>query len=85
VLDSGHKAQMSVSVSPPWGSRAGVKVMITNFYDFSHFSAKTLSFFLKTYAMIQFLHNLALFRFKNANFFAENIFKIITSVPGKVG
>jgi hypothetical protein len=32
------------------------------------------------------LHNLALFRVKNANFFAEffgeNIFKIITSVPG---
>jgi hypothetical protein len=36
--------------------------------------------------MIQILHNLALFWVKNANFFAiffsENIFKIITSVPG---
>jgi hypothetical protein len=36
--------------------------------------------------MIKILHNLALFRVKNANFFAEffgeNIFKIITSVPG---
>jgi hypothetical protein len=36
--------------------------------------------------MIKFLHNLALFCVKNANFFAEffgeNILKIITSVPG---
>jgi hypothetical protein len=36
--------------------------------------------------MIKILHNLALFRVKNANFFAgffgENILKIITSVPG---
>jgi hypothetical protein len=36
--------------------------------------------------MIKIVHNLALFGVKNANFFAEifgeNIFKIITSVPG---
>jgi hypothetical protein len=36
--------------------------------------------------MIQILHNLALFGFKNANFFAEffgeNVLKIMTSVPG---
>jgi hypothetical protein len=36
--------------------------------------------------MIKILHNLALFWVKNANFFAEffgeNILKIITSVPG---
>jgi hypothetical protein len=39
--------------------------------------------------MIKILHNLALFWVKNANFFAEffgeNIFKIITSVPGGSG
>jgi hypothetical protein len=38
--------------------------------------------------MIKILHNLALFRAQNANFFAvffgENILKIITSVPGLV-
>jgi hypothetical protein len=37
--------------------------------------------------MINFFRNLALFRVKNAKFFAkffvENIFKIITSVPGE--
>jgi hypothetical protein len=42
--------------------------------------------FLKTNVMIQFLNNLAMFRVKNADFFAkffgENILKIITSVPG---
>jgi hypothetical protein len=38
-----------------------------------------------TYVMVKILHNLALFLVKNAKFFAdffgENIFKIITSVP----
>jgi hypothetical protein len=38
--------------------------------------------------MIKILHNLALFGVKNANFFAEffgeNILKIITSVPDEV-
>jgi hypothetical protein len=32
--------------------------------------------------MINFLHNLALFRVKNAILFGENIFKITTSDPG---
>jgi hypothetical protein len=38
--------------------------------------------------MIKILHNLALFRVKNANFFAEifgeNILKILTSVPDPI-
>jgi hypothetical protein len=42
--------------------------------------------FSKANVMIKFLHNLALFPVKNAKFvaefFGENIFKIITSVPG---
>jgi hypothetical protein len=46
-----------------------------------------LAFFSKTNVMINFFQNLALFRVKNANFFAEifgeNILKIITSVPGR--
>jgi hypothetical protein len=45
-----------------------------------------LAFFSKTNVMIKILHNLALFWVKNANvfaeFFGENILKIITSVPG---
>jgi hypothetical protein len=56
--------------------------MITIFGDFGQFSAKKLAFFSKTNVMIKNLHNLALFWVKNANFFCENIFKIITSVPG---
>jgi hypothetical protein len=64
---------------------SGVDVMITIFCDFCQFSAKKLSFFSKTNVVINILHNLALFRVKNANFFAEffgeNILKIITSVP----
>jgi hypothetical protein len=64
---------------------SGIDVMITIFCDFCLFSEKNLAFFSKTNFMIKFLHNLALFRVKNANFFAdflgENIFKIITSVP----
>jgi hypothetical protein len=63
----------------------GVEVMITIFCDFQQFSAKKLAFLSKNNVMIQILHNLALFRVKNANFFAEffdeNILKIITSVP----
>jgi hypothetical protein len=58
--------------------------MITIFCDFVNFWQK-MAFFSKTNIMIQFLHNLALFGVKNANFFAiffgENIFRIITSVP----
>jgi hypothetical protein len=38
--------------------------------------------------MINFMHNLALIRVRNANFlaefFGENIFKIITSVPDRL-
>jgi hypothetical protein len=64
---------------------AGTDVMITIFCDFCQFSAKKLAFFSKTNVMIKFLNNLALFWVKNANFFAEffseNIFKIMTSVP----
>jgi hypothetical protein len=49
---------------------------------------KKLALFSKTNVMIKFLHNLAVFCVKNANFFAEffskNILKIITSVPGGV-
>jgi hypothetical protein len=60
--------------------------MITIFCDFRQFLAKKLALFSKNNAMIKNLHNLALFRVKNANFFAEifgeNILKIITSVPG---
>jgi hypothetical protein len=45
-----------------------------------------LAFFLNTNVMIKSFQNLSLFWVKNANFFAkffgENIFKIITSVPG---
>jgi hypothetical protein len=63
--------------------------MITSFCDFCQFSAKKLEFFSKTNVMIKILHTLAMFRVKNDNFFAEffgeNIFKIITSVPGHTG
>jgi hypothetical protein len=55
--------------------------MITIFWEFRQFSAKKLAFFSNTNVMIKILHNLV----KNANFFAEffgeNILKIITSVP----
>jgi hypothetical protein len=49
----------------------GVDVMITIFCDFWQFSAKKLAFFSKTDVVIKIFHNLALFWFKNANFFAE--------------
>jgi hypothetical protein len=66
----------------PFGN-PGTDVMITIFCDFCQFLAKKLAFFSKTNVMIKFLHNLALFRVKNGNFFAEffgeNILKIITS------
>jgi hypothetical protein len=46
-----------------------------------------LAFFSKTNIMITYVKKLALFSVKNANFFAEffgeNISKIITSVPGR--
>jgi hypothetical protein len=60
--------------------------MITIFCDFSQFSAKKLAFFSKTNVITKLLYNLPLFKVKNAKFFAEffgeNILKIITSVPG---
>jgi hypothetical protein len=66
---------------------SGVDVMITIFCDFWQFSVKKMAFFSKTNVMIKILNNLALFWVKNANFFAEffgeNILRIITSVPGK--
>jgi hypothetical protein len=64
----------------------GIDVMITIFCDFRQFSAKKLAFFSKTNVMIKISHILDLFWVKNSNYFAkffgENIFKIITSVPG---
>jgi hypothetical protein len=49
---------------------------------------KKLAFFSKNNVMVIFLQNLAVVRAKNANifakFFGENLFKIITSVPGSV-
>jgi hypothetical protein len=60
-------------------TQSGVDVMITIFCDFRQFSAKKLAFFSKPNVMIKFLHYLALFWVKNANYFAkifgENIFK----------
>jgi hypothetical protein len=44
-----------------------------------------MALFSKTNVMIKFTHTLALFRVKNAKFLGENIFKIITSVPGHSG
>jgi hypothetical protein len=48
----------------------GVDVMITIFCDFLQFSAK-LAFFSKTNIRVNFFHNLALFRVKNANSFTD--------------
>jgi hypothetical protein len=50
---------------------AWVDVTITIFCDFRPFSAEKMAFFSKTYVIIKFLHNLALFWAQNANFFAE--------------
>jgi hypothetical protein len=70
----------------PKSTFPGIDVMITIFCDFWQFSAEKTAFFSKTNVMINFFQNLALFCVKNANFFAnffgENILKIITSVPG---
>jgi hypothetical protein len=69
-----------------WGYETRDRCFDHNFRDFWQFSAKKLAFLSKTNVMIKILHNLALFWVKNANFFAdffgENILKIITSVPG---
>jgi hypothetical protein len=50
---------------------SGVDVMIQIFCDFRQISAIKLAAFSKTNVMIKFLHNLALFRVEDANFFAE--------------
>jgi hypothetical protein len=54
---------------------------------FDNFRRKNWRFSQKPMLWSKFLHNLALFWVKNANFFAEffveNIYKIITSVPGQ--
>jgi hypothetical protein len=51
----------------------GVDVMSTIFCDFCQISAKRLAFFSKTNVRIKFLHNLAMFGVKNADFFGKNI------------
>jgi hypothetical protein len=55
---------------------------------FAYFRRKKLALFSKTNVMIKFLHYLDLFWVKNANsfaeFFGENILKIITSVPALI-
>jgi hypothetical protein len=59
--------------------------MITIFCDFRQFSAKKLAFFSKTNVMITiFAKTSSILNQKRhffANFFGENILKIITSVP----
>jgi hypothetical protein len=52
-------------------SLSRVDVMMTIFCDFSQFSAKQMAFFLITNVMINCFQNLALFRVKNAIFFAK--------------
>jgi hypothetical protein len=73
---------------------SGVDVMNNLWSQFSaifdNFRRKKLAFFSETNVLINFfLQNLALFWVKNANFFAdffgENIQKIMTSVPGSFG
>jgi hypothetical protein len=51
--------------------------MITIFSNFCQFSAKKLAFFLNTNVMIQILHNLALFRVKNAIFLLNVLAKYL--------
>jgi hypothetical protein len=69
---------------PNGRERPGADVMITIFCDFSQFSAKKLAFFLNTNVMINFFQNLVKNAKFFANFFGENILKIITTVPGAV-
>jgi hypothetical protein len=58
-----------------------------NFLRFSPIFGETIGVFIKNRWMIKFLQKLAVVKEKNANFFAkcfgENIFKILTSVPGR--
>jgi hypothetical protein len=50
-------------------AQSGTDVMITIFCDFWQFSAKKLAFFSKNNVMVKFLHNLALFWVKKANYY----------------
>jgi hypothetical protein len=63
-----------------------VDVFDHNFLRFSAIFGKKLAFFSKTDQIIKFLHILDLFLSQKrqffAKFFGENIFKIITLVPG---
>jgi hypothetical protein len=64
---------------------SGADVIISIFFEFRQFSAKN-GVFLKNQRHYHFLHNLALFCVKTpifSPFFGKNIFKIITSFPGK--
>jgi hypothetical protein len=66
--------------------KSGVNVMITIFCDFRKKIGEKIGIYLKK-CKYHFLHNLSLFWAKNAycfaDFFGENILKIITSVPGQ--
>jgi hypothetical protein len=69
--------------------RPGVDVIDHNFLRFLPIVGEKIAVFLKTNATINlFLQKIAVVCAKNANFFAkffaENIFKIITSVPGSI-
>jgi hypothetical protein len=59
--------------------------MITIFCDFSHFFGEKIGVFLKNQCNGQIFAKIAVVLAKNANifanFFSENILKIITSVP----
>jgi hypothetical protein len=79
-----------LKTQPPFVRIPSLESMLWSQFSaiFDNFLAKKLAFLSKTNVMIKFLHNLALFWVKNANFFAEffgeNILKIITSVPGGI-
>jgi hypothetical protein len=66
----------SQQTSHSHSNTCAVDVMITIFGDFCQFSPKKMAFFSKTNVMIKIFHNLALFRVKNANFFAIFLAKI---------
>jgi hypothetical protein len=63
-----------------------ISKVLANRGRFSHIFGGKIGDFLKTNVLIKFFQNLALFWVKNgifADFFVENIFKNIASVPGK--
>jgi hypothetical protein len=67
--------------------RSGADVKVAIFCNFCHFWGEKMAFFSKTNVTVEFLLIVAVVYVKNAHFlpncFGENIFKIITSVPGK--